>query len=111
MMASVGAVVQHYVVFPGFESVPRCMGAVTATQGAIGFAVLFAVAGLLETTVWAESDDKEPGNFGDPAGLNMYNDDMRNKEINNGRMAMFATLGISAANLVTGKDAIQQFGI
>merc|ERR1712188_170696 len=55
MMAAVGAVVQHYVVFPGFESVPRCMGAVTATQGAIGFAVLFAVAGLLETTVWTES--------------------------------------------------------
>jgi len=111
MMAAVGAVVQHYVVFPGFEAVPRCMGAVTATQGAVGFAVLFAVAGLLETTVWTESDDKEPGNFGDPVGLNMYNEDMRNKEINNGRMAMFASLGIIAANLVTGKDAIQQFGI
>jgi hypothetical protein len=111
MMASVGAVIQHYVVFPGFESVPRCMGAVVTMPGTIGFAALFAVAGLLETTVWTESDGKEPGNFGDPVGLNMYTEDMRNKEINNGRMAMFASLGIIAANLVTGKDAIQQFGL
>jgi len=41
----------------------------------------------------------------------MYTEDMRNKEINNGRMAMFASLGIIAANIVTGKDAIQQFGL
>lgn len=111
MMAAVGGVVQHYIVFPGFDAVPRCMGAVTTMPGTVGFAVLFAVAGLLETTVWTESDGKEPGNFGDPAGLNMYTEDMRNKEINNGRAAMFAALGIIAANIVTGKDAIQQFGL
>jgi len=111
MMAAVGGVVQHYVVFPGFEAVPRCMGAVTEMPGTIGFAALFAVAGLLETTAWTESDDREPGNFGDPAGLNMYTEDMRNKELNNGRAAMFAALGIIAANLATGKDAIQQFGL
>merc|ERR1711976_621904 len=58
MMAAVGAVVQHYVVFPGFENVPRCMGAVTEMPGTIGFAALFGVAGLLETAAWTESDDK-----------------------------------------------------
>lgn len=36
--------------------------------------------------------------------------EMRNKEINNGRFAMFSALSIVAANLLTGKDAIQQFG-
>jgi len=51
MMASVGAVIQHYVVFPGFENVPRCMGAVTTMPGTVGFGALLAVAGLLETTV------------------------------------------------------------
>jgi hypothetical protein len=111
MMAAVGGVVQHYVVFPGFESVPRCMGAVSTMPGTVGFAVLFAVAGFLELVAWPQADDKEPGNFGDPVGLNMYNEDMRNKEINNGRMAMFASLGIISANLVTGKDAIEQFGL
>ena len=36
--------------------------------------------------------------------------DMRNQELNNGRFAMVAILGIVAAELVTGKDAVQQRG-
>jgi len=35
---------------------------------------------------------------------------MRNRELNNGRFAMFAIMGIIAAELVTGKDAVQQLG-
>lgn len=31
-------------------------------------------------------------------------------ELNNGRFAMFATLGIIAAQNLTGKDAVEQFG-
>ena len=54
---------------------------------------------------------QEPGNFGDPAGLNQYTLEMRNRELNNGRMAMFAAIGIIAANVYTGKDAIEQFGL
>merc|ERR1719191_543556 len=92
-MAAVGAVAQHYVKFPGFEKVPAGIG-----------------AGTLELGVWTQSPSKEPGNFGDPLGLGMYDEDMRNKEINNGRMAMFSIIGILAAEGLTGKDAIQQFG-
>ena len=33
------------------------------------------------------------------------------REINNGRFAMFAAIGIIAAELYTGKDAIEQFGL
>ena len=33
------------------------------------------------------------------------------REINNGRFAMFAAIGIIAAELFTGKDAIEQFGL
>ena len=36
--------------------------------------------------------------------------DMRNRELNNGRFAMVSILGILAAELVTGKDAVQQLG-
>ena len=33
------------------------------------------------------------------------------REINNGRFAMFAAIGIIAAELYSGKDAIEQFGL
>eukprot|EP00930_Biecheleria_cincta_P019049 TRINITY_DN14652_c2_g1_i1.p1 TRINITY_DN14652_c2_g1~~TRINITY_DN14652_c2_g1_i1.p1 ORF type:complete len:297 (-),score=94.76 TRINITY_DN14652_c2_g1_i1:210-1100(-) len=111
MMAALGAVVQHYVKFPGFEKVPSGLGAVTTSPGTVGFAALFALAGFLELVAWTEDPSKEPGNFGDPVGLDQYNQDMRERELNNGRFAMFAAIGIIAAELVTGKDAIQQFGL
>lgn len=110
MMAALGAVVQHYVKFPGFESVPSGLGAVTASPGTLGFAALFAVSGFLELVAWTEDPSKEPGNFGDPVGLNQYNQEFRERELNNGRFAMFAAIGIISAELFTGKDAIQQFG-
>ena len=37
--------------------------------------------------------------------------EFREREINNGRFAMFAAIGILAAELYTGKDAIEQFGL
>merc|ERR1740127_75620 len=111
MMAAVGGVAQHYIKFPGFESVPAGLSAVTTAPGTYGFAALFLISGALELLVWTQDSKKEPGNFGDPLGLGMYDMDMRSKELNNGRMAMFAALGIVAADLVTGKDAIQQFGL
>merc|ERR1711870_184647 len=62
---------------------------------------------------------KEPGNFGDPTGWastglggqGSYSLDMRNKELNNGRAAMFSIMGIMVAELVTGKDGVQQLGL
>jgi hypothetical protein len=111
MMAALGGVIQHYVKLPGFESVPAGLGAVTTAPGTYGFAALFVISGALELLVWTQDPKKEPGNFGDPVGFGMYDEDMRNTEINNGRFAMFAALGIVVADLVTGKDAIQQFGL
>lgn len=110
MMAALGAVAQHYVKFPGFEAVPAGLGAVTTAPGTYGFAALFLLSGVMELAVWAQDDKKEPGNFGDPVGLGMYNPDMRAKEINNGRMAMFSAIGIIAAEALTGKDGIVQLG-
>ena len=78
----------------------------------LGFFAIFLVSGLLELA-WREdpSGEKEPGNYGDPFGVQMYNDEMRMKELNNGRMAMISVLGIFAAECATGKDAMQQFGL
>merc|ERR1712039_613698 len=78
--------------------------------GVVGFVAVFVASGLLELA-WRETSEKEPGNFGDPLGLKMYTPEMRSKELNNGRMAMISMLGIFVAELATGKDAIEQFGL
>merc|ERR1712032_256098 len=119
MMAAAGTVFAHYVKFPGFEKVPAGLGALSSPGFAIGFFVLFPLAGFLEIVYWKDDINKEPGNFGDPAGwagtglggAGSYSDEMRNKELNNGRMAMFSIVGILIAELVTGKDGMQQFGL
>merc|ERR1719333_1306803 len=115
MMGALGAVVQHYVKFPGFEKVPSGLSAVNEAPGSYGAIALFLVSGVLELGVWTESENKEPGNFGDPLGWSQvgggYTDDMRNRELNNGRMAMFAVMGIIVAELLTGKDGIEQLGL
>ena len=55
--------------------------------------------------------DYEPGNFGfDPLGL-MPKDEagkkaMKTKELNNGRLAMLATIGVWAQELVDGKTIL-----
>eukprot|EP00413_Alexandrium_margalefii_P015406 CAMPEP_0204533238 /NCGR_PEP_ID=MMETSP0661-20131031/12166_1 /ASSEMBLY_ACC=CAM_ASM_000606 /TAXON_ID=109239 /ORGANISM="Alexandrium margalefi, Strain AMGDE01CS-322" /LENGTH=462 /DNA_ID=CAMNT_0051539563 /DNA_START=84 /DNA_END=1472 /DNA_ORIENTATION=- len=110
MMASIGALMQHYVKLPGFEQVKGTFGAAMSGEGVLGLTVLFVASGILELA-WRESDAREPGNFGDPFGLKMYTDEMRVKEISNGRMAMISVLGIFAAELATGKDAVAQFGL
>ncbi|CAK9051927.1 Fucoxanthin-chlorophyll a-c binding protein B, partial [Durusdinium trenchii] len=77
MMAAVGAVAQHYVKFPGFESVPSGLAASITGPGSYGFVALFALAGILELGAWTEGDNKEPGNFGDPLGFSQYNQEWR----------------------------------
>merc|ERR1712232_134626 len=106
----VGAVAQSLFRFPGYEDVK---GTFTAAVGGDvnmpgGLATIFVITGALEL-LWKEQPGREAGNFGDPAGLNQYTEDMRMKEINNGRMAMISVLGIFGAELATGKDALTQF--
>jgi len=114
MMAAVGAVFQCLVQFPGFENVPKGIGAVTSGNGTIGFAALFVISGALELVFWKQDPNKQVGDFGNPlqpggAALG-YNTDMRNFELNNGRFSMFAAIGIIAAELVSGKTATAQLG-
>ena len=105
MMASIGLVAQHYWKLPGFENLPSGFSVLGTQEGLLGLFALFLVSGCLENS-WREDPNgaKEPGNFGDPFGLQMYTQDMRMKELNNGRMAMISVLGIFAAEMVSGKD-------
>ena len=62
--------------------------------------------------MWTQDPKKEIGNFGDSAGLSSifgYDEDIRHKELNNGRFAMFAAIGILAAEILTGKVGLNQF--
>lgn len=56
-------------------------------------------------------EDYEPGNFGfDPLGLMPKDEAGRNmrmtQELNNGRLAMLATIGVWAQELVDGKTVL-----
>jgi len=109
MMASVGLLGQHFIRFPFFEKAPAGLKALGSGEGVLGFLAIFVACGFLELA-WREEDYREAGNYGDPFGVKMYNEEMRTKEISNGRFAMICVLGIFAAELASGKDAIQQFG-
>ena len=110
MMASVGLVGQHFIKFPGFEEAPSGLGALASPAGELGFLGLFIACGVVEL-VWRQENWREAGNLGNPWGVEMgYTEEIRNKEISNGRFAMICTMGILAAEMATGKDAIQQFG-
>jgi len=110
MMASVGLVGQHFFRLPGFDGAPAGLAAVYSGEGVLGLSVLLNVLAFLEL-VWRPKKDKEPGNFGDPFGVDMYTGEMRNKELSNGRFAMICVLGILIAEVATGKDAMQQLGL
>ena len=110
MMASIGLVAQHFLKFPSFEKAPAGFSIMGTGEGVLGFFGIFLLCAPLELW-WRENPEKEPGNYGDPFGVQMYNDEMRMKELNNGRMAMISVLGIFAAEMATGKDAMQQFGL
>mmetsp|Transcript_41221 Transcript_41221/g.74532 ORF Transcript_41221/g.74532 Transcript_41221/m.74532 type:complete len:294 (-) Transcript_41221:61-942(-) len=119
MLATVGFVAQHFFRIPGFEEAPAGIKAIEPLESesglnivpsVYGFWFLVAVAPIFEYNLWRQDINKEPGDFGDPLGLGMYDEDMRNRELNNGRFAMFASIGIIAAELVSGRDAIQQLG-
>ncbi|CAE7693536.1 LHCSR3.1 [Symbiodinium pilosum] len=115
MMASVGLVITHWVRLPGYELAGNSWSSqfdtIVTLPALYFFSVMMVIILWLELSFWAQEDDRQPGDFGDPLGLGMYSTEMRNREINNGRFAMFATTGIVLAQTVSGKDAIEQLGL
>merc|ERR1711957_868121 len=87
------------------------IGAVFTEMGGAGFVALFLGAGLHELVLWKDDATKDAGDFGDPFNFAKSISVERNYELNNGRMAMFAVVGELVAQLVSGKDAVEQFGL
>uniref|UniRef100_A0A7S4SH50 Uncharacterized protein n=1 Tax=Alexandrium monilatum TaxID=311494 RepID=A0A7S4SH50_9DINO len=123
MMAAAGLLVQSVAPFRFFEEVPRGIAAAYTGLGLYGTILLFVASGALELFVWKQDPEKEVGDFGDPAGWGVFNKDpdplrraewvqgFKERELNNGRFAMFAAVGILAAEILTGKTAWAQFGL
>jgi len=110
MMGALGMLGQSLVQVPGMEGVPKSVNALFVGNGMVGGIAVFALIGVLEATVFVQDESKEPGNFGNPLPwFDDYSDEMRARELNNGRIAMFAAIGQIAAGLYTGKDAMEQF--
>jgi len=119
MMASIGLVVQHFLhrddiepwtTYAGKVS-PNGLGALSLFYGPPGFlqlSGLFFAVGIMEFFIWVDRPDREPGDFGNPLNIPLGTDEMKLKELNNGRMAMISVLGIFFAELATGKDAVEQ---
>jgi hypothetical protein len=110
MMASIGAVGQHFIKFPWAENVHGTFGVLSTGVGTLGMFGIFCVCSIVELAWREDPNSRWAGDYGDPFGVKMFDDETRNKEIQNGRMAMISVLGIWAAELATGKDAIEQLG-
>jgi len=110
MMGALGMLTQSLVQVPGMEGVPKGVTACLVGNGQVGLIATLAIIAGLEAAVFVQDPNKEPGNFGNPLPwFDDYSDEMRAKELNNGRIAMFSAIGIIAASLLTGKSAIEQF--
>lgn len=104
MMAATGSLFACYVKLPRFENVPSGLAALDNSQGANGFALLIALISLHEMATWKQGS--EPSSY-DP--LRDASEELVTKELNNGRLAMFAIAGQIAGELLTGQDPAQQF--
>eukprot|EP00931_Biecheleriopsis_adriatica_P023240 TRINITY_DN1471_c0_g1_i1.p1 TRINITY_DN1471_c0_g1~~TRINITY_DN1471_c0_g1_i1.p1 ORF type:complete len:286 (+),score=85.41 TRINITY_DN1471_c0_g1_i1:50-859(+) len=108
MIASLGLVGQHFIKFPGFEDVPSGIQAAITPPGTFGLLAIVALGGALESTIFKQDPDMDPGDFGDPAGFGQTYTEWKDRELNNCRMGMISFLGIVAAELATGKDGFDQ---
>eukprot|EP00929_Paragymnodinium_shiwhaense_P035438 TRINITY_DN19127_c0_g1_i1.p4 TRINITY_DN19127_c0_g1~~TRINITY_DN19127_c0_g1_i1.p4 ORF type:complete len:138 (+),score=45.90 TRINITY_DN19127_c0_g1_i1:728-1141(+) len=117
MLALIGFLVQPFAESAniGFAGVPGGTGALTTYPGSAGFGVLFLIAGFFELRILPDLQKGEPGNFGDPLNIakggnfGAYDDQWRNMELNNGRLAMISAIGTMTAGFYTGLDAYQQW--
>jgi hypothetical protein len=68
--------------------------ALESPEAAGGFGVVALIAAYFEVIFWVQDPSKAPGDFGDPLSMTRkfkefkYTTDMRNKELNHGRLAM-----------------------
>jgi hypothetical protein len=120
MFACIGYIVPEYFRWPGylspsaqlaFEDVPNGLGAIGVVP-LTGVAQILAFVGILEINFLSGSPKEYPGDYdgfgalGLPGGQSIANKEEKEKkllaEINNGRLAMMAIIGMFFQNGLTG---------
>jgi hypothetical protein len=89
MLAATGLLVNVAWKFEGFGLVPQGVAALEDSQGGAGFGLLFIMTAYFELN-YPKGDFPDPFNFGEMMDESM--DSLREKELNNGRIGMFAAI-------------------
>ena len=107
MLAILGAFAGHWATPLG---APAGIAGFQDPIGAKGCVALTFACAFLETGPWSDAYAKEPGNYGDPCDFaNIFGitgekmDEMKTKELSNGRLAMMATIGMCVQEGVFGE--------
>jgi hypothetical protein len=101
MIAAVGLITTTFWKFPTFEDIPGGLQALDTSTGGAGFGILFIMAAWFEIN-YPTGDFDVPGPWG-------ATEEMKGKEIANGRLAMAAVITLLITEYGTGLTPAGQF--